>query len=413
MKNNLIIILQKLARFSARLTLWRYRPLVVGITGSVGKTSAKTAIAAVLEEDRRVRFSPNNFNNELGLPLTIISNASEIKGALFWPKTLLSSWWHIIRRTSYPEILVLEYAIDKPGDMKYLLSVGRPMISVMTEISQVPPHVEFFENTASLAKEKTKIIDQLPVGGYAVLNHDSELVMNMKDRTRGHVITYGFSKEADVRLSAYGLRVENGRPIGIAFKIEYGGSIVPVRLDNMFGRTHCYAVGAATAVGLALGMNLVKVSESIMKHYEPPKHRLQLLPGIKETLILDDAYNASPSPMRAGLETLRDFPAKRKVAVLGDMLEIGEHAMSAHEEIGKEIHEQDIATILVTIGPRAKFIAEGAKNAGFNKKNILSFDTADDARATVQENIKKGDLVLVKGSRAMELEKIIQEIQAF
>ncbi|MBS3903426.1 MAG: UDP-N-acetylmuramoyl-tripeptide--D-alanyl-D-alanine ligase [Anaplasmataceae bacterium] len=411
MKNRIIQLLQTTTKFLTRCTIWRYRPGIVGVTGSVGKTSTKMAITAVLSSERRVRPSPSNFNNELGLPLSVLSSEEEIKGKLFWIKILFGSLWRIIRRGPYPEILVLEYGIDKPGDMKYLLSIARPMISVMTEVSPVPPHVEFFENTQALLREKGRIIEQLPVGGYAVLNFDSELVMSLRERTRGHVITYGFNKEADVRLSAYDIRIENGRATGITFKIEYGGSFVPVRLDNMFGRTHCYAAGAAAAVGISLGMNLVKISEALMRGYEPPKHRLQLLPGIKETFILDDAYNASPSSMRAGLETLKEIPAKRKVAVLGDMLEIGEYAMAAHEEIGVMV--EDVATLLITIGPRAKFIAEGARQAGFNKKNIWSFDTADEARATVQEVIKKGDLILIKGSHAMQLEKIVEEIQAF
>jgi UDP-N-acetylmuramoyl-tripeptide--D-alanyl-D-alanine ligase len=411
MKAKIIKILERITKSFARLTLWRYRPIIIGITGSVGKTSAKMAISAVLGDFNRVRFSANNFNNELGVPLTILSDVSEIKGKLFWIKVLFKSLWRIIHRAPYPEVLVLEYGIDRPGDMKYLLSIGRPTIAVMTEIGQVPPHVEFFESTQGLVREKNRIIEQLPVGGYAILNHDCDLIMDMKERTRGHVVTYGFNKEADVRLSAYDLRMENGQPIGITFKLEYGGSIVPVRLDNVFGKTHCYAAGAAAAVGISLGMNSVKISEALMKNYEPPKHRLQLLPGIKDTLILDDAYNASPSSMRAGLETLHELPAKRKVAVLGDMLEIGEFAMSAHEEVGQMANK--VANLLITIGPRAKFIAEGAKNAGFMKKNIWSFDTADEAKATVQEFIKKGDLILVKGSRAMQLEIIIEEIKAF
>lgn len=411
MKAKIIKILERVVRFLAKLTIWRYQPVVIGITGSVGKTSAKMAVSAVLSSDKRVRCSPNNFNNELGVPLTIISNKTEIKGLLFWPEVILGAFWKVIRRSPYPEILILEYGIDRPGDMKYLLSIARPKLSIITEISEVPPHVEFFESAASLAREKGRIIEQLPVGGYAILNYDSEVVVGMRDKTRGHVVTYGFHKDADVRLSSYDLRVENGHPVGVVFKIEYGGSIVPVRLNNVFGKTHCYSVGAAAAVGISLGINLVKISEALMKNYAPPKHRLQLLPGIKETLILDDAYNSSPSSMRAGLETLNDFPAKRKVAVLGDMLEIGEYAMAAHQELGRAA--KGIASLLITIGPRAKFIAEGAEEAGFIKKNIWSFDTADEARATVQEVIKKGDLILVKGSRAMELEKIIEEIQAF
>jgi UDP-N-acetylmuramoyl-tripeptide--D-alanyl-D-alanine ligase len=138
---------------------------------------------------------------------------------------------------------------------------------------------------------------------------------------------------------------------------------------------------------------------------------MQILPGIKNTFLIDDSYNASPLSMRAALDALRDLSAKRKIAVLGDMLEIGKYTIEAHEAIGKLAAES--ANILVTVGPRAKFIAETAKAAGMKKSSVYSFDTADDARKPIQELMKQGDFVLIKGSHSMELDKVVEEIRAF
>ncbi len=157
-------------------------------------------------------------------------------------------------------------------------------------------------------------------------------------------------------------------------------------------------------------MNLVTISDALA-NYTPAESRMQLLPGVKGTCIIDDSYNASPLSMRAALDALRDLPAKRHVAVLGDMLEIGKYTIEAHEAIGKLAAQS--AQVLVTVGPRAKFIAETAHSAGMRPRAIFSFDTADEARKPVQDLIRQGDLILIKASHSVALEKIVEEIRAF
>ena len=155
-------------------------------------------------------------------------------------------------------------------------------------------------------------------------------------------------------------------------------------------------------------MNLVKISEAL-NYYQVPPRRGKLFSGIKESYIFDDSYNASPLSMHAAIDTLKDFKAKRKIAVLGDMLEIGKYAIEAHEQIGRFVEK--VFDILVTVGPRAKFIADAANKAGMAKKNIYTFDIVDDAKSTVQNVLSRGDLILVKASRAMALDKIVEEIR--
>jgi UDP-N-acetylmuramoyl-tripeptide--D-alanyl-D-alanine ligase len=436
MKDFFIKLLRWKLRKIAQLTIWRYRPGIIGVTGSVGKTSTKLAIAAVLGVERRVRASSGNLNSDLGLPLTILGDWSEkelklvsrdqpphtarVRKLFFWTKVLTTSWWRVIfaDRDKYPEIVILEYGADRPGDLKYLLSVARPNLSVITAVGDIPVHVEFFAGPEEVAREKARLIEYLPSAGFAVLNHDDRSVMGVKDRTRAHVITFGFGSGADVKISRFENQAEDdsprsgsggaGRPAGISFRLEYGGVGVPVRLDGVFGRAQAYAAGAAASIGLVFGLNLVKIAEAL-RNYKPAASRMDLVPGVKGTWLIDDSYNASPLSMRAALDTLKDLPAKRKVAVLGDMLEIGKYSIEAHEKIGAIAGK--LLDILVTVGPRTKFIAESARKAGLKRGKIFSFDTADDAARPVQELIKKGDLVLIKGSHAMELEKVVEEIR--
>jgi UDP-N-acetylmuramoyl-tripeptide--D-alanyl-D-alanine ligase len=427
MKSFLIKTLRGILRILARATLVRYKPAIIAITGSVGKTSAKQAIKAVLGRERHVRASIGNFNSELGAALTILGDwrpeemklvsrdqppgTAKARKTFFWIKVIFSSLWHlIVRDKTYPEILVLEYGADKPGDIKYLVSFARPVVGVITAIGEVPVHVEFYAGPEEVAREKGRLIESLPATGFAVLNADDYVVLNLRDRTRARLMTFGFSKDADVRVSHLTNRSEGDRPIGLSFKLEYGGSFVPVRLDGIFGKAHAYAAAVGAAVGLLFGMNLAKISEAL-GDYSPADSRMKLLPGIKQTYLIDDAYNASPLSMHAALDTLRHLPAPRRIAVLGDMLEIGKYAIEAHETVG-DLAAQS-ADVLFTVGPRAKFIASAAAESGMKKQDIFSFDTADDARLPLQNFLKKGDIVLLKGSHAMQLDKIVEEIRSW
>ena len=401
-------LLKKILAVLAKWTLRKYQPGIVGITGTVGKTSTKEAVVAVLRQIRRVRASSSNFNNEIGLPLTILGSWEKIGGWFFWIKVILVSFLRIFIGGSYPEILVLEYGADRPGDIRYLTELAKPQIGVVTAIGDIPVHVEFYTGPDAVAREKSRLVESLPAIGFSILNYDDEAVYEMKEKTRAHVITFGFGESAEVRINNFEYRSEDGKPLGISFKLEYGGSFVPVRIDNAFGKAQAYAAAAAASVGLAFGMNLVKISEAL-GYYQAPQRRGRMIPGVKETYIFDDTYNASPLSMHAAIDTIKSFKAKRKIAVLGDMLEIGKYAIEAHEQIGR--FAEKVFDILVTVGPRAKFIAESANKAGMARKNIFSFDTADEAKITVQDILRKGDLVLVKASRALELDKIVEEIR--
>ena len=425
MKDILIKILQFKLRWLARLTVARYQPRIIGITGSVGKTSTKFALKAVLARNYRVRASSGNLNNEIGLSLAILGDwrpddlalvshaqpigTAKIRKIFFWFKVIMSSAWRIIKKTEqYPEILILEYGADRPGDIKNLLKIARPEMIIITAVGDIPVHVEFFAGPEDVAREKGRLIECLPAAGLAVLNGDDDTVARLKSRTRARVMTFGFLREADMRITRFENNVEGDRPVGISFKLEYQNAFVPVRIKDVFGEAQAYAAAAAAMIGLAFGMNLVAISEAL-GDYVPAPSRMRLLTGIKGTFIIDDCYNASPLSMHAALDALHELPAKRKIAVLGDMLEIGKYTVEAHEHVGALAGK--FLDVLVTVGTRAKFIAEAAKSAGMRSAHIFSFDTADDAKKPVQDLMQKGDLVLIKGSHSMELDKVVEEVK--
>jgi len=427
MKKIPVKILEWILKKLSQLMIWRFQPRIIAITGSAGKTSAKEAIYEVLRNHHRVRKSEGNLNNELGLPLAILGDWSEkelklvsreqprgtekIKKLFFWLKVTFTAKINLffLKKNKYPEVLILEYAADKPGDIKKLLEIAKPHISVVTTIGEIPVHVEFFSGPEAVAREKSKLVESLQANGFAVLNFDDETVMKMKEQTRARIITFGFEQGADLKISSFENRADGEIPLGISFKLEYSGSFVPVILKNCFGKAQAYAAAAAACVGLIYDLNLVEISEALSNNYEPAKGRMNLLKGIKNTYIIDDTYNASPLSMEEALNTINGLSAKRRIAVLGDMLELGKYSIEAHESIGRLV--SSMVDILVCVGPRAKFIAESAKSFGLAENKVLSFDTAAEAGLAVQDLIKTGDLILIKASRAVGLEKIVEEIK--
>jgi UDP-N-acetylmuramoyl-tripeptide--D-alanyl-D-alanine ligase len=419
-RNFLFFVLAALARGAMR----RFRPLVVGVTGSVGKTSAREAIAAVLGKKYRVRKAEKNYNNEIGLPLSILGIPHGGRSPIRWVFNLLAAAFYIFfgSKESYPKVLVLEYGIDHPRDMDYLLSIARPTIAVVTAIGEIPVHVEFFKDAEELVREKAKLVEALPKDGWAVLNHDDSAVYEIKKLTDARIFTFGREKNADFRIMGGEVKMrinEEGEkiPEGIAFKVTHKGSTVPFRLAGSFGFSHISAASAAAAVGVILKMNLVEISQALEGCYIPPPGRLRLIPGIKNSFILDDTYNASPDSMRSALETLRALPGRRKIAVLGDMLEIGRFTEQAHRALGDCAAE--FVDMLLTVGSRAKFIADQTLHRGISdsgrvmaREDVMEFSDAVSAGKALDPLIREGDLILVKGSQAMRLEKTVEEIMA-
>jgi len=401
-------------RVEARLILRKYKPKIVAVTGTVGKTSAKDAIFAVLSGEFFVRKSEKSYNSEIGVPLAIIGGRSGWGSALRWLLVLFKGLRLILVRHDYPEWLVLEMGVDRPKDMEKLTAWIKPDAAVITMAGEVPVHIEYFERREDLLKEKAKLAKAVKEGGYAILNGDDESVFKIKEKTKANTVCYGFSEGLDIVASNYHVlfKEENGRsvPEGVTFKVDYKGNIVPVRLKGVFGRQAVYTALAAFGVGGVFGLNLIEMSEALSRRYKSPPGRLKFIEGINGSFIFDDSYNSSPVAAAAALDFLEDVRAKRKIVVLGDMMELGKHTIDEHKKIGRMLKGK--VDMIFTVGPRSKFSADEARAVGFNPENIFVFSNADEAKAVLRDKIKEGDLILVKGSQSTRMEKIVEEIMA-
>jgi len=407
-------LLQLKLRILARLILKRYQPTIIGITGSIGKTSAKEAVYHVLKTKFSVRTNFKNYNNEIGLPLTIIGRESPGRDLFGWFVLLWQALGLIIFKSKkYPKILVLEMGVDRPGDMDYLTAIAPPDVAIVTAVSY--SHMEYFGSLNNIKKEKQRLVESLPPQGLAILNFDSAPVKEMTEVSKARILSYGIKQEADLRAQdiIYNFTRDNYDFAGINFKLNNQGSIVPVSMKNVMSEPTLYAALAATAVGLYFEMNLVEISAALHNFTSPPG-RMNLLPGIKHSFIIDDTYNSSPEAAASAVKILSrikvDAQAK-KYAVIGDMLEIGAYTEEGHRLIGRLIQEEGI-DILVAVGERARDFIRGAKDAGLEDEQIFYFDKAEEAGRFLQNRIKEGDVLLIKGSQGARMEKIVKELMA-
>lgn len=413
MRTVLKTILATVLRAEAKLILARYKPHIVAITGSVGKTSTKDAIFAVVADTHRARKSEKSFNSEIGLPLTILGRPTAWSNPLRWIETIVDGLVVLLSGARYPEWLVLEVGADRPGDIKSLASWLYTDIAVITRLPEVPVHVEFFDSPEAVKEEKAALLRTLKSGGAAVLYGDDAAVVALRERVPGaQIITFGFSEGVDVRARDASLITgPSGEPLGMRAHLHIDGQEGMLEVHGGVGAHALMPALAAAAVGKALEKDMSAIMRSL-KHYEPPRGRMRILPGEKETHIIDDTYNSSPAAVVAALETLAAIPrgksAGRRIAVLGDMLELGRHSLNEHRKIG--IKAAQTADLLITVGFRARDIAQGALDSGMADNNILQFEDAERAGKELEAMINSGDLILIKGSQSMRMEKIVEEI---
>jgi UDP-N-acetylmuramoyl-tripeptide--D-alanyl-D-alanine ligase len=364
------------------------------------------ATAAVLSSRFRVRASRGNYNNELGVPLTILGFDSPGKNIFGWLALLLQAAIGLIFGEDYPEVLVLELGADRPGDIGYLMDLLGPVeAGVLTYIGN--SHLEFFANEAELAREKLTLVKKLPASAAAIMNFDSPKVYEGRGMTKASVMGYGLG--TDATLQATDLHVMNSSgQWGINFKVHSEGHVVPFFVPAL-GQPAVYAALAGAAVGLKFGINLVQASEAL-KDYAPPPGRLRVLAGIKHTQILDDTYNAAPASAIAALEALADIAAGRRLAALGSMAELGAASDAGHRAVARKLMETGV-TLIFLVGQEAKIIQDELARRQFTGR-VSWYPDADAARLAVQAALMEGDTILVKGSQAARMEKIVKEIMA-
>lgn len=354
---------------------WRNRfwPLVVGVTGSIAKTSTKEAIAAVLSQRFETLKSEGNANNEVGLPLTVL------------------------RLGPQHEAAVLEMGMYVAGEIAQLAAISRPQIGVVTAVLEV--HLSRIGSIDAVEEAKAELVEALPAEGTAILNADDPRVERMRARTAARTLTYGFSPAADVRAED----VVSAGLDGMSFTLVMPGGVVRL-MTPALGRHGVHNGLAAAAVGLAAGLDLDLIAAGIRHGWQSP-HRDQIIriPGLT---ILDDTYNASPASMLAALTLLSSLPG-RHVAVLGEMRELGEAHERAHREVGSAA--AGLVDELIIVGAEAGGIAAGAAALGDRVELVPDREAAI---SVLRQRLRQGDAVLVKASRGAALESIVETLQA-
>lgn len=396
----------------ARLVLRKYRPRIVAVVGSVGKTSTKDAIATALGDHLFVRASKKSLNSTLGVPLTILGRESGWSNPLAWLSIIFEGLALILFKNHYPRWLVLEVGMDHPGEIRSIASWLAPDVVVFTRIGAMPVHLEFFDSREDLIDEKASMVEALKTGGTLVLNADDRDVLALQNRVpHATVISYGFSSWATVQATSPTVSYNSkGMPDGLVCEISYRGKTAPLSIYGSISRPMIVSALAAFAVGEALGINMIELVEDLSTT-KPTAGRGRLLAGVKGSLLIDDSYNASPAAMEAAFESLAEITTEgRKIAVLGDMLELGENSIQAHKNIG--VLASKVADIIVTVGMHAELIGTEAIREGFTPENLRHYHESPAAGVFLASIITEDDIVLVKGSQGIRLERTLEQILA-
>jgi UDP-N-acetylmuramoyl-tripeptide--D-alanyl-D-alanine ligase len=370
-----------LAALHSLAASWRRRfdPLTVGITGSIGKTSTKEAVAAVLGGRFRTLKNEGNENNEIGLPLTVL------------------------RLDRSDEALVLEMGMYVEGEIADLVRIGLPRIGVVTAVQ--PVHLSRIGSIEAIEHEKGRLVEGLPANGTAILNADDERVLRMAGRTAARVVTYGFADDADVRAEAVG----SDGPDGMRFSLRTPAGTQPVSIP-LLGRHAVHNALAAAAVGLAAGIDPAGIAAALASA-AGAAHRGELI-RLGDVTVIDDSYNAAPASMLAALDVLSGLRGRR-VAVLGEMLELGEESTEGHLEVGRAAAR--VADLLIVVGDDpdgdADAMAAGAREAGLEPDRILRVADAEDALDELRPRLVPGDVVLVKASRGIALDVLVEALR--
>lgn len=348
---------------------------VVGITGSIGKTTTKEFAAALLARSFEVLKSEGNYNNNIGLPLSILKIQKK------------------------DEVTVLEMGMSSAGEISCLTQIAPPDIAVITNIH--PVHLEFFKDIEEIAQAKKEILDGLKTNGTAVLNGDDPAVRKIAKDWGGTKLLFGLSEGCDIRAE----NIQRSGYQGITFDFIYGEKREKTAIPFIY-KSFLSNFLAASAIAYALSTpfeNILAQTQTLQPF--PMRGEIFHLPN--DIILIDDSYNSNPAALEAILKDLSELEAKRRVAVLGDMLELGKAQTSYHHEAGKHV-QQHSWDLLVTVGPLSRYMAEGALQAGMNDTQIISFENSDEAAHYVISLLEPGDLVLVKGSRGIKTDKIVE-----
>lgn len=349
----------------------------IAITGSVGKTSTKDMVYGVLSQKYLAHKNPGNWNNHVGLPLTILSMEKNTQRA------------------------VLEMGMSNLGEIDFLAEIVKPKIAVISNIGM--SHIELLKSRENILKAKMEITNYFDKNSTLIINGDDEYLKTIKKQNLNYsLITYGFESENDMVCTKYSY---NDKDL-LEFEVKYKNKLY-VWFTSAKGKHNVYNAMAAIIIGFMQGLNEQEIQKGLLS-FEKSKMRLDIIKG--SFIIINDVYNASPDSMKSSLDVLNEFKGYRKIAILGEMLEMGKFSKMAHEIVGK--HGYNIFDVLITIGKDAKYIAEEAIKNGMDKKNIYMFETNQQVINHLKEKFEiNNDAILVKGSRGMKMEEIVDSLK--
>jgi len=412
------MLFRNILRECARTIVSIYKPRIIAITGSVGKTSTKAAIAAVLDEEHssgRVRVAQGSFNTDWGVPITIIGGAYPGGSVWRWFVVLMRALRLILwRDPTYPSTLVLEMGADCKGDIGRLVTIAPPTVAVVTAIA--PAHLERFGSLEAIAREKLRLLKGLPSNGTAIVSSDVAKQWSLKEWSHAPILVVGDASSSDGIFGSdihYRAQSRSTHARGTTFKLHWKGSVIPCFLPDVVGESAVASATLAATVGIIEGVGILDVTQRL-SHSRFPSGRMHLLEGVRHSMIIDDSYNASPQAMIAALAVLQrlgEAEGRSTWAVLGDMAELGAQTEGFHREVGTYIATSQ-PTRLVSVGPNARFIALQAIESGYPVEQVRRTTDAWEAGRMIQQDMREGDLMLVKGSQVMRMERVVKELMA-
>lgn len=400
-------IIIKILTYLAQKTVEKHKPYIIALVGSVGKTMARETIYAVLSKKNSVRTSEKSLTTDIGVPLTILGCPYTIRTLSGWIYNMVYALKHVLFIKQYPQYVILEIDGHTKGEMARLVKWLPIDMLVVTTIGEIPAHVEYFQTPDALREEYMSVQKALKDNGKLVVYADDQYAHSFASDSH-QTITYGSKDTADISAHTYTILYEENKPIGISFSLKKPLLDNPVIIKGALGMHTVNAALASMGVLQALGEHPFSMLGVFEKLSTPPG-RMKILLGIKDSVIIDDSYNSSPVAVEELTTVMGKVNGKRKIIVLGDMLELGRFSAEAHREVGRESTGVDM---LVCVGVRAKFIKEGALEKGMEPASVLHFDTPEKAGEYLQNVIVGGDIIAVKGSQDIRMERCVEEIMA-
>ncbi len=407
MKKILKKIIIQILSLQAKMIIGKFNPYIIGVVGAVGKTSTKDSVASIFKNVKNVNgkdikyiVTKKSLNSEFGVPLTIIGADSGWDSPLEWLKIIIKGF-KVYLQKDYAKYLILEVGADQKGDIKEIAKWLRCDIVIVTMYGDVPVHVENFKNRDELIKEDEYLVKSLKENGILIYNIDCPDSSAMADRCKKEILSYG--KNGDIKIKNI---INDINRKQVSSQISFNNKAYALECSEVLGDAAIYSALPAMLVTSILNFD-IKNSLKNIKEMERPNGRMKILEGKNNSVIIDDTYNSSPIAVMNGLKVIKNLKTSgRKIVVLGDMMELGKYSTDEHFKIGKEVSKS--GNVFISVGTRSKHAVSGAKEAGMGEGWILECRDSLEAGEEMLNILKDGDIVYVKGSQSMRMERTVK-----